>query len=81
MKYAAVVTHDNAGSYALAIAAKKADNSVVLVDSNHSTAQSIHLNEALNALISAGYTAQLTEYPNNLLAHAQSDALALAATL
>ena len=81
-KYAATITYDGAGSFALAVAVKKADNTTAAVDSGTTTVRSqAELIEAQHTLTAAGYATQMTQYPSNLLQHAQTDALTLAGTL
>jgi hypothetical protein len=82
IKYAAVLTYDGLGRFALAVAVKDYTNTVRASDSGASNlANPGELNEYYNTLVAAGFATQRTQYPSNLLTHAQQDALTLAGTL
>jgi hypothetical protein len=81
-KYAAVLTYNGTGGFALSIAVKSLDNSTHSIDGGGSSVHSQgELIEAQNALLASGFAVQVTQYPDNLLSHAQADALTLAGTL
>jgi hypothetical protein len=81
-KYAAVVTYDGVASLAMATAVKKADGTTAVVDSGTSSYRLPgEVTEAYAGLIAEGYAAQANVYPDDLLQHAQDDALTLAGSL
>ena len=81
-KYAAVITHDGAHTFALSVAAKKSTNATATVDGGATTIRTLgEVAEYQKALQAEGFAVQVTQYPSNHAAHAKADALTLAGTL